>query len=176
MKNILIIEEDIDFVDIITAVSFQARFHGDFSRITKGSSVGYVLTQKALFAAKKIKLLSMAFSYRKDNLIGLACGISHHIAGFIPFLDPLTESFNTTADYPVYITLCVDPDFRNRGLATMMLSDLIKNATLQNFKHAIIDCTSSDHVARKLLSGLGFEDTDLCIYPGRSVFMKPLVS
>jgi GNAT superfamily N-acetyltransferase len=141
----------------------------------KRGSIGYVLSLEGCRAARKLDLLYGAFHVRKDCAIAMVAGVSHSIASYIPYLRSFTQEYMTSETYPVYLSLCVEPQYRREWIGTSLMSRVLYEVERQQFKTALIDCDDDNKAAKEFLGEMGFEDISMEIVPGRSLFLKKII-
>ena len=163
--------------DIVELIAFQHEYYTGAlfpDKQEKYGSLGYVLGEKSIKSASRIKLVRCAFNFKKGAIVGFVCGLTQHLAKNIPYLAPLVQSFTTVQDYPLYISLYVKPEYRRRGIATGLFEIIEWQAKKQLIKTLFL-LTDKDSVPGKtFLESYGFADTGLDLYPDRCVFMKLL--
>lgn len=169
--------DNLEIVELDGVVNFQCN-HLEMvispkERYTYGY-LPYVLTSKSLNAARRINMCVGSFN-GKERLIGFACGLSYTMARNISYLEPLTKEFGQVERYPLFISLCVEKQYRRQSVGSGLLEIVIGRSHQQQFRTLVVDAGSGgNEAAHNFLYSHGFQLVQFPLLPGRNIFSLEL--
>ena len=95
------------------------------------------------------------YSHNIDNHLLIVAEIDKHIAGYAS-LSPYREkeAYKSTVELSVYVGV----DYRNKGVATVLMSNILEEAKKDGQTHTVVSViTSSNEASKKLHNKFGFE-------------------
>lgn len=134
----------------------------------------YVLTVKSINAATRLRLSHGAFSGRKFRPIGFACGLSYTMARNVSYLEPLTREFSSTDQYPIFISMCIEKQYRRNSIGSKLMRKIITTAQEQKFVTAVVDIGLGNDIASEFLKFHGFSQIQFPLLSDRIIYSKTL--
>lgn len=169
--------DNIEIVELDSVVNFQCMHLEMFISPEERYEYGYlpyVLPSKSLAAARRINMMVGAFNL-KERLIGFICGLSYTMARNISYLEPLTREFGQIEKYPLFISLCMEKQYRRQSIASGLLEILIKRSHQQQFRTLVVDTgNNGNEIAHDFLHSHGFQLVRFPLLPDRNIFSLEL--
>lgn len=136
----------------------------------------FLLTERSLLASSKLGLLSIATrNKRTRRIVGFSCALPHNVAKNIPYLKPLSTEIKERFENHFIISVCVQKEFRNRGIGKELLRRVLLEVQLQIGGYVFAEVGDSNLLGEKFLMSQGFSSVNQVNgFLDRRIFFKPL--
>lgn len=177
-NSIKYVLDDLEKQDLEVFVNFQC-IHSEMvlfpEQRYEDGYLPYVLTVRSLAAARNINMTTAFFVKRTGRAIGFICGLSYHMARNVAYLEPLTREFSEVEQYPLFVSLCVEKQYRRKSIGSELLVTLTERAAQQQFKTLVVDVgTNRNEGGCTFLCEHGFSPIHFPLLPGRMIFLQSL--